>query len=58
MSNPKDSKAPAKSSAKDADEPEVLSQRKLPSGQVVRVLTDGKRVWKDAPEDSGMGPTA
>ena len=56
---------PAKSDDASSENPptkkgkvEVLSERKYPDGKVVKVVTDGKRVWKEAPEDSGMGPLA
>lgn len=39
-----------------ADKITVLSKRTVPGVGEVRVVTDGKRVWKEAPEDSGMGP--
>lgn len=58
MSNTTD---PAKDSAGTAKAPTaakttVLSERDVPGVGKVRVVTDGRRTWKEAPAESGLGP--
>ena len=53
---PSKSASSSKGDAPESGEIVVLAERELEDGETIRVVSDGVRVWKEAPDDTGMGP--